>query len=94
MLNDCSEVLSGWKESGGSFFPPVLVSPPSQEVPKQSSKLQLLDEPREVGARTRVPPRCSTAWVQNVSQGFKEWPDKSTGKKNPCRGLGGLESPG
>lgn len=41
-VNDCSEALSGWKGSPGSFFPPILVSPPSQEVAKESSKQQLL----------------------------------------------------
>lgn len=35
----------------------------------------------------------SWLWVQNVSQGFAEWLDKSPGKKNPRQGLGGLRSP-
>ena len=60
-MNDGSEDLSD------SFFPPILVSPPSQEVPREDSKRQLLDEPREAGAGTQGSPCCSTAQVRSVS---------------------------
>lgn len=48
MMNDCSEVLPGWKGNTGSFFPPGLVTS-GKGGAEESSRQELLDEPREVG---------------------------------------------